>query len=95
MSIDERIDSHLIAAAFGRVLREARRARMCSQVMLADRACIDPCYPSLLERGLRTPSLPMVIAIGEGLAIDAEILVARTVSILRAGGALPPPDHRS
>jgi transcriptional regulator with XRE-family HTH domain len=94
MSIEERIDIHLVAAAFGRVLREARRTRMCSQGWLAERAGIHPSYPSLLERGLRTPSLPIVIAIGAGLEIDAEILVARTVSILRANGTLPPPEHR-
>lgn len=89
MSTQDRIDIQFVATAFGRVLRKARRSRKCSQGMLANRAGIDPTYPSLLERGLRTPSLPIVIAIGEGLSIEAEILVARTVEILRADGALP------
>ena len=89
MSIQERVDIQLVAAAFGRVLREARRSRACSQSMLADRAGIDPTYPSLLERGYRAPSLPVVIAIAEGLSVEAEILVAGTVAILRANGTLP------
>lgn len=89
MSIPERIDIQLVAAAFGRVLREARLSHTCSQTMLADRAGIDPTYPSLLERGLRAPSLSVVIAVAEGLSVEAEILVAGTVAILRANGALP------
>lgn len=89
MSIQERVDTQLVAAAFGHVLKEARLHRTCSQSMLADRAGIDPTYPSLLERGLRAPSLPVVIAVAEGLSIEAEILVAGTVAILRANGALP------
>ena len=89
MRIQERIDIQLVAAAFGHVLREARISRTCSQGVLADRAGIDPTYPSLLERGLRAPSLPIVIAVAEGLSVEAEILVAATVAILRAQGALP------
>ena len=93
MSIEERIDSHRVATVFGRVLRETRQTRLCTQGTLAALAGIDPTYPSLLERGLRTPSLPIIIALGEGLAIEAEILVARTVTILRAEGTLPQRDH--
>lgn len=69
---------HVVGKAFGRVLREYRLTLDLSQEELAERADLDRTYPSLLERGLRSPSLEMLFRIAEALAIDPAELVAKT-----------------
>jgi len=44
---------------------------------------MDYTYPSLLERGLRTPSLSVVIEIGRVLGIEPAQLVSETLARLR------------
>jgi transcriptional regulator with XRE-family HTH domain len=66
-----------VAMAFGRVLREERRARGLSQEELASRGDFDRTYPSLLERGLRTPTLTAVFRLADVLGISASTLVAK------------------
>jgi transcriptional regulator with XRE-family HTH domain len=54
---------------------------------LAELANIDRTYPSMLERGLRQPTLGRIIAIANALDIQPVVLVASTVARLRAQGA--------
>ena len=89
MSAEERIDSHLIAVAFGRVLREIRRSRRISQEELAERAGVDRTYPSMLERGVRAPGLPVAISVAIALGVEPDGLVRTTVERLRRQGVLP------
>jgi len=49
-----------------------------SQEDLAGDAELDRTYPSLLERGLRTPTLTVIFAIAKVLGIAAATLVAET-----------------
>lgn len=63
--------------AFGRVLRELRHARGLSQEKLAFLGGFDRTYPSLLERGLRTPTLSVIFRLADVLGITASQLVAR------------------
>jgi DNA-binding XRE family transcriptional regulator len=56
------------ARAFGRVLKTARVGAGCSQEMLAERADIDRTYPSLMERGLRSPTLYVAVRLANALA---------------------------
>jgi len=57
-----------VATVFGEVLRSARtQMGGVSQEELAEMADIDRTYPSLLERGLRTPTLFIVIRIALAL----------------------------
>jgi transcriptional regulator with XRE-family HTH domain len=66
-----------VAMAFGRVLRELRHARGLSQEQLAALGDFDRTYPSLLERGLRTPTLSVVFRIADVLGIAPSALVAK------------------
>jgi transcriptional regulator with XRE-family HTH domain len=68
-----------VAKAFGRVLREARKALGMSQEDLAGEADFDRTYPSLLERGLRTPTLTVIIALAKVLRVPAAWLVNKTL----------------
>jgi DNA-binding XRE family transcriptional regulator len=63
---------------FGVVLREARMRAGLSQEELADRSSLDVTYISLLERGLRSPSLDALFAIAGGLRTPASFLVKDT-----------------
>lgn len=65
-----------VAVAFGRTVRAARRAYGITQETLATRAHLDRTYPSLLERGLRTPTLTSLFAISRALNMHPSTLVA-------------------
>jgi transcriptional regulator with XRE-family HTH domain len=67
-----------VAIAFGRVLREARKEKGISQEELAGDADFDRTYPSLLERGLRTPTLTIILMIAKVLGVTAASLVIKT-----------------
>lgn len=57
------------AATFGRVLRRRRLARGLTQAALAEAAEISLNHVSLMERGLRTPSLDVFIQVARGLGV--------------------------
>ena len=68
-----------VAIAFGRVLREVRKHKGLSQEELAGQAEFDRTYPSLLERGLRTPTLTVLFQLAKVLGVSAATLVNRTL----------------
>ena len=69
---------HRTALAFGAVLREVRQARGLTQEAVADLSGLDRTYPSLLERGLRTPTLVAILQIADALRVPPETLIADT-----------------
>jgi transcriptional regulator with XRE-family HTH domain len=71
-----------VAIAFGRVLREARRQKGLSQEALAGEADFDRTYPSLLERGLRTPTLTVIFQLAEVLEVSPASLITKTLEEL-------------
>ncbi len=68
-----------VQRAFGRVLRDARLTRGLSQEALAMEANLDRTYPSMLERGLRSPTIDTVIELAAAIRVPAAALVERTV----------------
>jgi transcriptional regulator with XRE-family HTH domain len=72
-----------VAIAFGRVLREIRQQKGISQDNLASLCDFDRTYPSLLERGLRSPSLAMVFRLSVALDVNPSSLVRRTYDELQ------------
>jgi transcriptional regulator with XRE-family HTH domain len=71
-----------VALAFGAVLRVVRRSVHATQEALAERADIDRTYPSLLERGLRQPTLGIILRIAHALDVSPLILVRMTITRL-------------
>lgn len=63
--------------SFGRALREARVARGYSQEGLALDSDVDRSYVSLLERGVRQPSLLMIHSLAAVLGLRPFELVKR------------------
>ena len=71
------------ARAFGQALRAARKERGITQEQLAETGDFDRTYPSLLERGLRTPTFFVILSLAESLNIDAVALFTDAVARLR------------
>ena len=71
-----------VAIAFGQVLREARQENGLSQEELAADTDFDRTYPSLLERGLRTPTLTTLFEFADALDLTPATLVNRTLERL-------------
>ncbi|MBL7739491.1 MAG: helix-turn-helix transcriptional regulator [Chitinophagaceae bacterium] len=65
---------------FGIVLKELRNQKKISQNDLADLAELDRTYISLLERGLRQPTIETVFKISEALKIKASVLIQKVES---------------
>jgi transcriptional regulator with XRE-family HTH domain len=80
------LDSRQVARAFGVTLKAARADAGMSQETLAERADCDRTYPSLLERGLRQPTISMIIDLAGALDIEATALLAMTLARIRGGG---------
>jgi transcriptional regulator with XRE-family HTH domain len=79
-----------LALAFGTVLRTTRLEKGMSQDKLSEITEMDRTYPSLLERGLRAPTLGMVFRISTALQVAPAFIVERTaLELCRsvAGGA--------
>lgn len=67
-----------VAKTFGKVLKEVRAEHGYSQEELAAIAAMDRTYPSLMERGLRTPTLWIVFNVASVFHIRARYLIDRT-----------------
>jgi transcriptional regulator with XRE-family HTH domain len=84
--------AHEIAAAVriasGQVLRELRDERRVTQEALADALGFDRTYPSLLERGLRQPTLAALLVLAQGLGVSPCELVGRVAERLEREGWL-------
>src|SRR5256885_1849106 len=77
-----------IACAFGAALRTIRQERRISQDSLASPCDFDRTYPSLLERGLRGPTVYMLLRLSIALDVGPERLLTDTVARLRGKGAV-------
>ena len=69
--------------AFGRALRELRQQKEMSQEALAEAAGLDRSFVSLVERGIQSPNIVVLIKIAEVLKVSAASLIARTEEIMR------------
>ncbi|MDO1451692.1 helix-turn-helix transcriptional regulator [Rhodocytophaga aerolata] len=65
------------ADLFGKVLQEMRKERHLSQEKLAELCELDRTYISLLERGLRQPTLATLFKLAAALEINPSELVVR------------------
>ena len=71
------------ARAFGAAVRERREANGISQEGLGFEAEIDRTYISGVERGVRNPTLRMVLRIATALDVRPSILMRRAEEIAR------------
>jgi transcriptional regulator with XRE-family HTH domain len=71
--------------AFGQVLRELRKEKNFSQEKLALEASLDRTFISLLERGLRQPSLSTILNLSTILGISASRIVEKVEERIACG----------
>jgi len=64
-----------LAKAFGKVLRSRRVAAGLTQEELAFASDLDRTYVSLLERGIRQPSLTTIYSVSKALGIKPWVLL--------------------
>jgi len=62
---------------FGSILQGLRRERGLTQEELAFRCSLDRTYISLLERGLRTPTITTLFRLSSVLEVKAEDFIAQ------------------
>lgn len=70
------------ANAFGQAIRRFRAYRQISQERLSQESGLDRSYISLLERGLRQPSLTTLLLLAEALDISASELMLKVEELL-------------
>ena len=68
------------------MLREYRKRKEMSQEHLAEAAGLDRSFISLVERGIQSPNIVVLIKIAEVLEVPAATLIARMESITRNAG---------
>ena len=68
--------------AFGMALRDARAAADLSQEKLGERANVHRTYVGELERGLKSPSLDVIVRLALALDVKASVLLALTEDYL-------------
>jgi transcriptional regulator with XRE-family HTH domain len=77
-----------LAVAFGRCVRKLRLEAGLTHEDLAEAGEFDSSYVSLLERGLRMPSIDVVFKLAKALRTSAEFLLSDTRSRLSAAEGL-------
>ncbi|MDA8141654.1 MAG: helix-turn-helix transcriptional regulator [Desulfobacteraceae bacterium] len=70
------------ANAFGQALKHFRARQNFSQERLSQESSLDRSYISLLERGLRQPSLTTLLQLAEALKIPASDLILKVEELL-------------
>ena len=68
--------------AFGKTLRHFRTSLKISQERLSQESGLDRTYISLLERGLRQPSLSTILQIAKALDISPNKLIEKVEELL-------------
>ena len=68
--------------AFGQALRHFRKEIKLSQEKLSQESGLDRSYISLLERGLRQPSLTSILKLAKALKITAANIITKVESLL-------------
>ena len=71
------MDEQRLKEVFGKELRKARTAVGISQEKLALKVGLDRTYISMLERGLRQPSLTTIFLLSPALGLNSVDLIAR------------------
>lgn len=81
MAIDKEF-ANQVGTAFGDVLRQARARQRVSQQDLALDSGLDRTYVSLLERGLRQPTLAAMFLLANTLGVEPASLIKKTTEQL-------------
>lgn len=76
----------MLIQSFGNILREIRTEKGISQEKLAEYCDLDRTYISLLERGLRQPTLTTIFKLAEALEILPSEIIGLTEKRIKDSG---------
>ncbi len=83
MSREFQVSPEILARSFGEVLRYVRKERGLSQEELGDKSGYHRTYVSLLERGLKSPSLQTIFQLSNALNIAPSTLLADVERVMQ------------
>jgi transcriptional regulator with XRE-family HTH domain len=72
-----------VEIAFGQILRRLRHEKKITQEKLALMTGLDRTYISLLERGMRQPTLRTILLLGRALEVSPAKVIADVETLLR------------
>ncbi len=72
-----------INSAVGQAIREVRSSKNIAQEKMAFDSNIDRTYASALERGLKNPSIEVILKLAEGLDYPAWKIIKRVEELLK------------
>ncbi len=67
----------MLSEIFGKVLREMREAKKISQEKLAEYSDLDRTYISLLERGMKQPTITTIFKLAKALKTDPSLIIRK------------------
>lgn len=70
-----------LSTRFGIVIRRRRLALKLSQERFAERAGLHPTYISMVERGVRNPTLDVASSIAKALRVDVDELIRQAENL--------------
>lgn len=68
--------------AFGVVLRKYRKKLSVSQEELAFRCDLDRSFVSLLERGIQSPSMRVIMKLADQLGVEASVMMQEVEKLI-------------
>ena len=74
-----------LSKSFGSILRKRRIQRGLSQETLAERARLHPTYVSMVERGIRNPTLDVAARLANALNVHLSVLIDEAQANRRGG----------
>ena len=67
-----------------RLLREERKRRNLSKYAVAQRSGVSESMVGLVERGLRNPSLELILRMSDGIGADLSEIIKRAILTIRS-----------
>jgi len=77
-----------LAAEIVRLLREERKRRKLSNYAVSQRSGVSQSMLSLVERGLRNPTMELLLRIADGICIDLPTVIKKAQRTLKKSKAI-------
>jgi transcriptional regulator with XRE-family HTH domain len=75
-----------LRAEIVRLMREERKRRKLSKYTVAQRSGVSQSMLSLVERGLRNPTMELMLRIADGIGADLSAIIVRCANVKCAHG---------
>jgi transcriptional regulator with XRE-family HTH domain len=73
-----------------RLLRRERERRKLSKYAVAQRSGVSESMVGLVERGLRNPSIELLLRLSDGMGADLSAIITEAIKTIRSGNKKQP-----